>query len=238
MTAVFFSRLSSPILSSASSIFRPFPLISTPKHQVDLFSAQKMLFHTTPVTSSLPGKKKRLNDPMILKNREEKRMNRLRKALRKMEKKKRIPRPLIEHEVSPHIQRELATRDRGVKVAEDVVEERALIFKEWNRYCFRRAKAEVYALDSLIISQYRALEELRAESEELYLEAIQFDPDLVPFKGEGPSQTPPIPEYIQDGTYDDVTKKFQVKYGDMKDFLKKLTQKTKKKKKKVDEEEQ
>ena len=37
----------------------------------------------------------------------------------------------------------------------------------------------------------------RAESMDLYLEACQFDPNLIPFKAEGPTQTPPIKDYIQ-----------------------------------------
>ena len=233
---MFLTRLSSPLLSAASTLLRPFPallpLAAAAQPQIN------MPLHTTAPVEALPGKKKKRLDPQVFKAREEKRMRRLRKALRKMEKKQRIPRPLIEHEVPPHIMRELETRDRGTNVLEAVAEERALLFKDWNRYCYRRAKAEVYALDSIILSQYRALEELRAESEELYLEAIQFDHELIPFKGEGPAQTPPIPEYIQDGVYHDVTKKFQVKYGDMKEFLMKLTLNHRRKKKKAVEEDE
>ena len=32
---------------------------------------------------------------------------------------------------------------------------------------------------------------------ELYLEACQIDPDLVPFTANGPTLTPPIKDYIQ-----------------------------------------
>ena len=42
-----------------------------------------------------------------------------------------------------------------------------------------------------------ALDQLRHESLELYLEAIQFDPELIPFQASGPTLTPAIKDYIQ-----------------------------------------
>ena len=47
---------------------------------------------------------------MIAKAREEKRMGKLAKALRKMSKKQRIPIPILENEISPQIKMEREAR--------------------------------------------------------------------------------------------------------------------------------
>lgn len=65
-------------------------------------------------------------------------------------------------------------------------------------------------IDELRQSQERALEELRNESEELYLEAIQPDLALINFKTKGPVATPPINDYNSpDGEYLDISKKWE-----------------------------
>lgn len=52
-------------------------------------------------------------------------------------------------------------------------ESRILLQKKWNRYKSQQYLADVQTIDSIIQSQQKALDELRAESEELYQEAIQ-----------------------------------------------------------------
>lgn len=53
------------------------------------------------------------------------------------------------------------------------------------------------------------LQELRQESEELWFEAIQVDPTLLPFKAKGPVSTPPIKDYeAPDGEYNNITRKW------------------------------
>jgi hypothetical protein len=51
-------------------------------------------------------------------------------------------------------------------------------------------------MDLVIMSQQNALDVLREESEELYMEAIQPDASLVPFRCSGPTRTPPIPGHL------------------------------------------
>lgn len=50
-------------------------------------------------------------------------------------------------------------------------------------------------------SQQKALNELRMESEELYQAAIQPDELLLPITIQGPSYTPPIPNYRTPAEY-------------------------------------
>lgn len=65
-------------------------------------------------------------------------------------------------------------------------------------------------LDTLILAQEKALQELRFESEELYQEAIQPDFRLLPFVAQGPVSTPPIENYESpDGEYLDISKKWE-----------------------------
>jgi hypothetical protein len=64
--------------------------------------------------AAMPQKKKRKTDPMVIKQREEKRHNRIIKALKKMEKKERIPKPLLEIEPSQSLLKEAKDRTREV----------------------------------------------------------------------------------------------------------------------------
>jgi large subunit ribosomal protein L40 len=64
-------------------------------------------------------------------------------------------------------------------------------------------------MDRLLCSQQKALEELRAESEELYLAAIQMDYSYIPCEIQGPVDTPPIKDYDPtEGDYIDISKKW------------------------------
>ena len=47
----------------------------------------------------------------------------------------------------------------------------------------------------------------------------------------------PLHSCLQDGDYLETTKKFEVQYDNMEEYLKKLVQKTKKRKKKVEDNE-
>ena len=134
-----------------------------------------------------------------LKAKEERRRKRLAKALRKMEKKERLPKPLIECEVPIQLHKERAERLRTVNVSPEEEEARVLHMKAWARYLYSRNHNEVWEQDRILISQQAALEELKKESVALYDAAIQFDPDLVPFSFKGPVSSPPIKNYLQVG---------------------------------------
>ena len=60
------------------------------------------------------------------------------KALRKMEKKDRLPKPLIECEVPIALHQERIDRLRGIKVSDEEAEARILHMKDWSRYCYTR----------------------------------------------------------------------------------------------------
>jgi len=58
-------------------------------------------------------------------------------------------------------------------LSEEEVESRILLQKEWTRYKTQQHLNNVQTIDSIFYSQQKALDELRAESEQLYQEAIQ-----------------------------------------------------------------
>lgn len=94
-------------------------------------------------------------------------------------------------------------------VTEAVLEQRALLEKRWTRHKMQEKLSDYQMVDKLLLSQQKALQELRYESEELYQEAIQPDLQLLPFKAIGPVSTPPIENYDSpDGEYLNVSKKW------------------------------
>ena len=72
-----------------------------------------------------------------------------------------------------------------------------LHMKDWTRHLYVRNHNEIWEQDRILISQQKALDELKEESVALYDAAIQFDQDLVPINFKGPVATPPIKDYIQ-----------------------------------------
>ena len=68
--------------------------------------------HTSVPLESAVIKKKKKTDPILERAREERRKKRVTKALKKMSKKDRIPKPLVEAEIAPHIFREMDQRQR------------------------------------------------------------------------------------------------------------------------------
>ena len=75
------------------------PVIASPVKSGVAFKGVRSM-HATPALYKAPGPRAKTKaDPMVLKAREEKRQKRLTKALRKMEKRERLPKPLIENEL-------------------------------------------------------------------------------------------------------------------------------------------
>merc|ERR1719430_722640 len=220
---------------------RKFSKLSTTTQSIFGFSktVQVQSLHTTPalqfqLTQNNYGsvtKKKRKQDPSQLKAKEERRRKRLSKALRKMEKKERLPKPLIECEVPIQLHKERSERLRAVEVSPELEETRILHMKDWTRHLHTRNHNEIWEQDRILISQQKALDELKKESVALYDAAIQFDQDLVPINFKGPVATPPIKDYIQDGEYKETTPTFKVMYEDTEAFLKELLVRRRKRKK-------
>jgi len=159
----------------------------------------------------------------------ERKRRKLQKATKKLARKPRIVKPVLELELPPDVAANPAdkTRHRAKEVLEyGESERRALLSKEWNRFCGVRHKEELRQHDRILICRQEALDELRAASFDLYAKAIALDEAVLPFVASGPTATAPaIPTqdnpypWLVDGEYKDITKTFEVQYGDPKKYL-------------------
>lgn len=158
-----------------------------------------------------PLKRKKKLDPAIIKQREDRRKRKIEKQIRRLEKHTKQIKPISEMEVPLKLIDEREQRLRDLPpLSEEEAESRILLQKEWTKYKMQQHLGDIQAIDSIFYSQQRALDELRAESEELYQEAIQPDLALLPYKAKGPLKTAPIENYNSpDGEYINTTRKFE-----------------------------
>ncbi|RZC35266.1 39S ribosomal protein L40, mitochondrial, partial [Asbolus verrucosus] len=150
-------------------------------------------------------------DPAVIKAREDRKKKKIEKQIRRLEKNARQLKPIEECEVPLGLLDEKKSRIRSLPaLSTETLENRALLEKKWATYKKNQNLADIQMLDRIIFAQQKALDELRKESEELYQEAMQVDCRLLPYKTEGPLETPPIESYESpDGDYVDVSKKWE-----------------------------
>ena len=117
-------------------------------------------------------------------------------------------------------------------LTEEMEEERLDTLVEWTQFTSQRSIREIKQIDRILYAQRDALDQLRILDPGLYKMAIETDSSLLPFKAKGPLNTPPIPDYMQDGEYEDITKQYSIQYADMEEFLKGVLSKGRKRKKK------
>ncbi|EFA07359.2 large ribosomal subunit protein mL40 [Tribolium castaneum] len=168
-------------------------------------------FRATPCLMAEPLKKKKKLDPAVIKAREDRKKKKIEKQIRRLEKHARQFKPIEECEVPLTLLDEKKSRMRSLPALSDSeLEQRALLDKQWATYRKNEHLTDVQMLDRIFFAQQKALDELRKESEELYQEAMQIDFRLLPFKSEGPLETPAIDNYESpDGDYADVSKKWE-----------------------------
>lgn len=180
----------------------PCSVLSGQTHHVvqPLWSTQAMTLKTSAPLRAEPKRKKKV-DP----KREQLAKERLKKKLKKLEKVAPELIPIEDFAVSRKCLDEERQRITP-RLSFDESEGRALLLKEWSRYKQKQHKAEMEAVELALEAQREALHELKLESEELYQAALTPDPLLFPFVREGPSYTPPIPNYqAPDGKQNDIT---------------------------------
>ena len=89
--------------------------------QRQVSTSYKNELYASPVILGMPSKKRRKVDPIADKLKQDKRKKKIVKALRKMEKKERMPIPLPEIEVSQTLRKELDMRQRNVRRARRIL---------------------------------------------------------------------------------------------------------------------
>ena len=173
--------------------------------------AYPLYFQATNILLGEPLKKKKRLDPNIVRAREERKKKKLEKQIRRMEKNSKQLKPLFEVEISPELSsREKELSRQVMPLSTEETERRALLEKEWNRYKQEQWINNVRVIESIVLSQEKALKELRAASEQLYKKAVEFDDSILPYNTIGPVHTPPINNYDSpDGEYIDITLKYE-----------------------------
>ncbi|BET02628.1 ribosomal protein L40 [Nesidiocoris tenuis] len=178
---------------------------------------EPLRFQMTVPLCAEPLKKKKRLDPAILKAREERKKKRLEKQIRRMEKNAKQLKPVEECEVPLEIVNNRAERARPrVKLSNDEMNAQVDLIKAWSKYRHKQSFRDLQMIDRIIGSQDWALDQLKAESPELYAAAILPDEGLLPFKCAGPTETPPIVGYDSpDGDFFDTSKKWDVAPSDL-----------------------
>ncbi|XP_060536353.1 large ribosomal subunit protein mL40 [Cylas formicarius] len=175
-----------------------------------LTTSTPLLFQFTPCLLAEPLKKKKRIDPAILKAREERRKKKLERQIRRLEKNTKQYKPIDECEVPLALLDEKTKRQREITLSPEILDKRVLLEQKWCSYKREQHLSDLKILDRLLFAQQYALDELRKESETLYQQAIQIDSFLIPYKSNGPTDTPPIENYDQpDGEYQDISKKWE-----------------------------
>jgi large subunit ribosomal protein L40 len=111
-------------------------------------------------------------------------------------------RPRME-ENDPDLLRPERQRNQAA-LSDDEIEQRVLLTKDWSRYQMEKYKEDHRHLTELVACRRRALIELRKASETLYQKAIALDKNIFPFQRNGPTATPPDPNYEAPDAEDNV----------------------------------
>lgn len=75
-------------------------------------------------------------------------------------------------------------------------ERRTLLLKEWSRHKMQEHKEDLQRFQELERCREEALKELKKSSPLLYEAAIKVDANFFPIEFKGPTETPPIPDYL------------------------------------------
>ncbi|XP_076638277.1 mitochondrial ribosomal protein L40 [Colletes latitarsis] len=172
--------------------------------------AYPLYFRVTNMLLGEPLKKKRRLDPSIIRAREERKKKKLEKQIRRLQRLVKQLKPMTEIDVSTELIEQKEERSRPLTpLSIQEIERRSLLNKEWSKYKQNEWKKDVNVMESIMLSQEKALNELKAASEELYKKAIEIDDSFLPYSAVGPVHNPSINNYDSpDGVYTNITVKY------------------------------
>lgn len=163
----------------------------------------------TQVVSGEPPKARKRIDPALLKAREDRKRRKIEKEIKKLEKFGRQLKPINELRADKDLLKEVNVRKRKnlTKKSEDEVYNEGSLVLEWSRYKITQNSEQMKQINTAIQMQSKALKELKKDNLSLYEMAIELDENnLVNFKHDGPSYTPPNKLYEPpEGDYADAT---------------------------------
>lgn len=166
--------------------------------------------HTSSVMFAEPLKKKKRLDPAVLKMRVDRKIKKLEKSIRQLESADKVLIPILEHTVPPHVHKELELRTRTDVNVSQLKERMDRLLQVWALYRKRVDTQQSQSLKKVLQAQRKALDELQAESQELYEHAISIDEQLLPFQDNTIiTERGPCSAYVPpDGTRTNVTKQW------------------------------
>jgi len=202
------------ISSFSSSLCSLTPLYATPANLTSSrsFSVLSRLdFHLDPTLFAMPLKKKRKIDPALVKKREDRIRDKITRALGRLGRYAEKLKPIDEYEIPRPLVKEREARIRVLEpLAFEESEKRAKLRREFDVYSRQLNIQDRRQILRVQASQKKALDELKAVSETLYLKAIETDETLLDLASPIVTFTPPIEGYeAPDGDHKDVTKTFE-----------------------------
>lgn len=154
-------------------------------------------------------KKKKKADVSLVKTKVDRKIRKLEKEVRKLRKTPNQLKPIEEYVLPPAVMREIPRRTRKLgKETKEFFATYEKLNRIWIEYKLQESASELQALVRIQKAQDKALNELKSESLELYLAALQIDDDLLPFADKVIiKETPANKEYNPpDGRQTDVSK--------------------------------
>ena len=182
-----------------------------PPHRCFHAASSRLDFRLNPVLLAEPLKKKRKIDPALLKKREDRIRGKIQRALDRLGRFAEKLKPIDEFEVPRALMKEREARTRVLEpLSFEESEKRAKLKREYSEWSAGMCRLDAAQIKRVQESQRRALAELKAESEELYLKAIETDDAMLEMTSPILTSTPPIAGYeAPDGEHNDVTKTFE-----------------------------
>src|ERR1700712_2866479 len=169
---------------------------------------QTRYIFTTSYLLAEPLKKKKRIDPQLLRRREERKIRKLEKEIRRLELTPKQLKPIIEMQLTPQIIKELPQRQRQeVEVDSEAEKQLERMVKLWSIYRSEQRISELKSIKSVVNSQKKALNVLREESPQLSSSAISIDQNLIAFESDYvKKETPKLENYVRpDGRRNDIT---------------------------------
>lgn len=81
-------------------------------------------------------------------------------------------------------------------ISEEERVRRTLVMKQWTRELMAQHKKQLQQLQAMLNCRDKAMRELRKVSSSLYEQAMEPEPALLTFSSTGPTETPPLNNYI------------------------------------------
>lgn len=167
--------------------------------------------HQSAVVFASPLRKKKQINPLITKKQFERKIRRLEREIAKLEAISLKLKPILELQLPPYILKEIEKRSREEKdeKAEQLLQS---YYNAWSVFKSIERQNELKNIGTVRNAQKRALDLLQRDYPQLYHEAIQLDPELIPFKVDVVKKdTPPVDSYhCPDGREQDITKEWKL----------------------------